>query len=143
MRIYATWMRLPAWRVLTPYAVTILNELLGRYRPGFNLMSVSERTAAQWGRCARATAAKALVELETCGWIVVERVGRTDGPKARRASAYSLTMYADDWGNPPTCAFKRWIAPRERLKMLPVTVRNMASNGSDMSQIDPAYNRHN
>lgn len=134
-RFYCAWADLPAWRVLRPEAKALLLEMLVRYRPGQNFLTISDRMAAEWVGCARPTIANAFVDLEERGWIKVQRVGRTDGPKARRASAYSLTQYPDDWGNPATKDFERWLAPPERLKRTPATAKKQASNSKILGQM--------
>lgn len=134
VKLDAEWLRLPAWRCLSPYARALLPEIMARYRPGYNLMQISTRDAADMANCSRTRAGTALEELEECGWICIERVGRTDGPKERRASAYRLTMYKSEWNEPPSMDFMRWEAPRERFNPRPVRVKNKASNGSDIDQ---------
>lgn len=139
-RFYSEWVDLPAWRALRPEAKALLLDILVRYRPGQNLLAISDRMAAEWVGCSRPTVAKAFADLEDCGWIKVERVGRTNGPKARRASAYSLTQYPDDWGTPPSKDYERWIAPRERLKRTPARAKKLACNGKKTNQIAECLN---
>lgn len=43
--------------------------------------------------CSQPTAKKILDELEDKGWIRCERIGGMKGPKDKRASMYSLTMF--------------------------------------------------
>lgn len=133
-RIYTHWLELPAWRALSPSAVSLLVGVLARYRPGSNPMQISDRQAAAWANCSRPTAAAALVQLEKCGWLEVVRFGRMDGERATRPSVYRITRYPTNDGLPATEDFLGWREPLERPKSLPALARNCASNGINPCQ---------
>jgi hypothetical protein len=131
-RIYSEWMDLPAWNTLTPVAQALLVNIMTRYRPlDANAFEISDRTAATLVRASRNTAAKALADLEDRGWLRVVHVGRIWGPKAKRASIYSLTMWPGEVGEPPTKNYLAWRPdPVQRLKPKPSTAQVRAVNGS-------------
>lgn len=139
-RIYRHWMDLPAWTTLTPVAQALIVNLLTRYRPQEpNRFQVSDRTATELVRCSRNTASKALAELEDRGWLRVARVGRMSGPKAKRASVYSVTAFPADIGEAATKDFLRWRPdPIQRLKPKPSTAHIRAANGSLQPPASPA-----
>lgn len=141
-RIYRDWMDLPSWRTLSPEAVKLLVEMLASYRPHEpNRFQISGRLAADTIKCSRATAAKALEELEDRGWIKVEAFGRITGPRPNRAACYSLTRYPTSDGRPASKAFLRWQPARvQRLKSTPATVQIRPVNGS--LQCHGGSNRH-
>jgi hypothetical protein len=107
-RVYGHWEHLPAWYMLSPYARCILIAMLMDYRTGKNCMVMSDAEAARRGNCARATAAKAIQELQDLGWIKVARVGKMWGRKCARASAYYLTEYPEEIGMRATHDYKKW-----------------------------------
>ena len=107
-RIYGHWETLPAWNLLSPYARCILVAMLMDYRKGSNFIVMSDADAARRANCARVTAAKAIQQLEECGWIKVARVGKMWGRRVGRASAYYLTQYPEDIGIPATKDFLKW-----------------------------------
>lgn len=107
-RIYGEWERLPAWNTLSVYARCILTVLLMDYRKGANFLELSDAEAARRANCARSTAAKAIDELQEKGWIGVARVGKMNGRRAGRCSAYFLTYYPEEIGIPATHGYKRW-----------------------------------
>ncbi|MCP4121939.1 MAG: hypothetical protein GY751_09325 [Bacteroidetes bacterium] len=107
-RIYGHWEHLPAWNALSVYGRAILTIMLMDYRAGQNFIILSDAEAARRANCARATAAKAIEELQELGWIKVARVGKIRGRKATRASAYYLTMYPEEIGIPATHDYKKW-----------------------------------
>lgn len=137
-RIYRQWMDLPAWTTLTPLAQALITNLITRYRPHEpNLFELSDRTVTTLVRCARNTARKALEDLEDRGWIRVVRVGRMNGPKAKRASVYALTAFTIEPGEPATKEFLRWKPdPTQRLNPKPSTAHVRAVNGSLQSPAD-------
>ena len=94
--------------MLSCYARCILIAMLMDYRTGNNFIEMSDADAARRGNCARATAAKALQELQDLGWIKVARVGKMWGRKEGRASAYFLTLYPEEIGIPATKDFQKW-----------------------------------
>ena len=107
-RIYGDWEQIPAWNLLSVYGRAVLIVLLMDYRMGKNFIILSDAEAARRTNCARATAAKAIEELQELGWIKVARVGKMWGRKSARASAYYLTMYPEQIGIPATHDYKRW-----------------------------------
>jgi hypothetical protein len=131
-RIYRQWMDLPAWTTLTAVAQSLIVNLMTRYRPHEpNQFEISDRTATTLVRCSRNTASKALVELEDRGWLRVIRVGRMRGPKAKRASIYTLTAFAGEPAKPATKDFLHWRpAAIQRLNGKPSTAQIRAVNGS-------------
>lgn len=111
-RIYAEWLHLPAWRALSCFGKTLLVEMMAAYRPtGENRIELSDRRIASILNCSRQTAARAIAQLEECGWLEVERVGKMTGPRSKRSSAYSLSIFARITGEAPTKAFLRWRKP--------------------------------
>lgn len=131
-RIYRAWMDLPAWTTLTPVAQALFVNVLTRYRPMEpNRFEISDRTATTLVNCARATASKALADLVDRGWLRVIRVGRLQGPKARRASVYALTAFPEDSASQARKDFLRWQPhPIQGLKPKPSTAHFRAANGS-------------
>jgi len=107
-RVYGHWENLPAWYLLSPFARCILIALLMDYRTGKNFIVMSDAEAARRANCARATAAKAIQELQDLGWIKIARVGKMWGRKDGRASAYYLTLYPEEIGIPATKDFQKW-----------------------------------
>jgi hypothetical protein len=107
-RIYSTWTNLPAWLECSLAARMLLVEMLARFRPGGNgKLEWSVRRAAGVLRVSKSTAATALIELETTGWIEVMRAGRFS--KKSAASHYALAMFVNDVTNAPaTKAFEYW-----------------------------------
>jgi hypothetical protein len=107
-RIYAWWRQLPAWQTLSPFAKSLLSEMMMLYSPTAPVIPMTDRAAADVIPCARATAAKALEELEERGWITVVRVGAfcKRGAK-RRGSAFRLNMQPF-YNEPPSEAFVSW-----------------------------------
>ncbi|MHB2167454.1 helix-turn-helix domain-containing protein [Alsobacter sp. R-9] len=100
-RIYFDWLELPAYRALSLAAQALLTHMLANYRPNENgRLSWSVRRVADAIQVSKATASRALNELEANGWIAVTAVGRF-GCKAR-GSRYRLTMYEDFDQSPPT-----------------------------------------
>ena len=116
-RIYGHWELLPAWNMLSVYGRAVLTTMLMDYRIGQNFIILSDAEAARRANCARATAAKAIEELQELGWIKVARVGKMWGRKSARASAYYLTMYPEEIGIPATHDYKR-CEPKPTAKML-------------------------
>jgi hypothetical protein len=95
-RIYSEWLSLPAWRNLSPTAVKLLVEILGRYRPGDNgRLPLSARLAGEYLNASKATGARALRELDDNGWIRPMRLARFADRKGT-ATDYKLTMFTDD-----------------------------------------------
>lgn len=114
-RIFATWVVLPAWRALSPVARALLVEMLARFRPGQNgALEWPVRKAANAVGVSKATAARALIELERNGWLSVTRVAAFGGrPKP---ATYLLAMFGNDLtGEPPSRAFEH--APGEAARI--------------------------
>ena len=108
-RFYSDWLDLPSYRNLHPPARALLLETMARYRPKTSTQfEWSSRKAAGLLLCSRSTAAQALHELVECGWLKVERVGRTKGPRATRPSVYSLTMFGTAMDPTPSREFMTW-----------------------------------
>jgi DNA-binding transcriptional MocR family regulator len=86
----------------------LLIEMLARFRPGENgKLEWSVRRAADILRISKSTAAAALIELETTGWIEVTRAGRFSQKSA--ASHCALATFANDvTGAPATKAYEYW-----------------------------------
>ncbi len=107
-RIYSHWDELPAWRYLSPAARCLLVAMLMAYRPGQNgLQSWSLNRIAKAVGSGRATAATALEELESSGWITCEWIGGFG--RTNRGSQFALTSFVNDrTGHLPTHAFERW-----------------------------------
>ena len=107
-RIYAAWLTLPAWRALSGDAVKLLAFMLANYRPGENgLNDFSARQAGEAIGKAKSQGARALNELEACGWIAVVRVGTFQC--RNKPSRYALASYPNDaTGERATLAFETW-----------------------------------
>ena len=95
-RIYSEWLGLPSWRALSPQAVKLLVEILGRFRPGDNgRLPLSARLAGEYLNASKATGARALRELDDNGWIRPMRLASFADRKGT-ATDYRLTMFSDD-----------------------------------------------
>ena len=109
-RIYCHWRELPAWRCLSPAARALLLEIMMDYRPrpGNNgYLRWTVRRAASAVNVGKATAATALEELETCGWITCERIGGFG--RSNAGSEFALTMFLNNRsGHLATFAFEHW-----------------------------------
>jgi hypothetical protein len=107
-RIYADWLTLPAWRALSGDGVKLLAFMLAQYRQGENgLTDFSVRQAGKVIGKSKSEGARALNELEACGWISVERVGKFQS--RNNPSRYALATYPNDaTGEPATLAFETW-----------------------------------
>ncbi len=105
-RIFSGWLELPTWRALSTNARALLVEIIGRYRPGENgRLAWPVRRAAEVLGVSKATAGRALIELERNGWIKVVSVAAFGG-RAKPAT-YMLTMFRDDaTGEPASNAFE-------------------------------------
>jgi len=106
-RIYAAWVLLPAWRTLTPLAVSALVYILTQYRPAANpYVCWPVRQLGEQVGCSKSAAAEALELLEDRGWLVAVKRGRRG---TRAATIYRLTMFPNpDDGSPASLDFKRW-----------------------------------
>lgn len=88
-RIYADWLTLPAWRALSGDGVKLLAFMLAHYRQGENeLRDFSARQAGEAISKGKSQGARALTELEACGWIAVVRVGKFQS--RNKPSRYAL-----------------------------------------------------
>lgn len=107
-RIYDRWRKLPAYRLLSCTARSLLVEFLMDYREGKNgRLKLSIRQAAKALNVGKQSAATALTELEKAGWITVQKLGALGGGNA--PTEYALTMYDNDvTGEEATWAFERW-----------------------------------
>ena len=112
-RIFTEWMDLPAWRELGCPARALIVELTAKYRPnghGSNVVPITSRSAAVMLGCCRATASKAIDELEERGWIVAQSVGmQMKGPLAKRAPRYALTTCSPDGKSPAELNFYQYV----------------------------------
>jgi hypothetical protein len=141
-RIYAEWLDLPSWRVLSCAARCLLVEMLLDYRPGRNgrLQWSVRRTLRALG-VGKQSAVTALAELEKAGWITVQRIGALGGGNA--PTEYALTMYDNDvTGEEATRAFERWrpSAPpvRARASCVRHEGRELAVSGTRLSDLKDA-----
>lgn len=119
-RIYAEWLRLPAWRNVSPHARSLLVEMLATYRINTNgMLQWPQSRVAALLRCGNVKAAETLVELEKAGWIEVTRAGAFSG--ARPSTLYRLTCYdCALTGEPASRAFQTvYVPPRRVLKRSP------------------------
>jgi DNA-binding transcriptional regulator YhcF (GntR family) len=100
-----------AWRALSCVARAAFIELARLYNGTNNgQLALPARTLAERLGRSKATAARALIELEEKGFVEVEKVG-TFHRRDRLASEYSLTLYRNDVTlELPTKAFMRWHA---------------------------------
>jgi hypothetical protein len=97
------------WRSLT-FAASAAFIQVARLYNGWNngQLGLAASTLAERMGCSKATAARALNELETTGFIGVQKVG-IFRRKDRLASEYFLTLYKNDVnGDLPSKAFMRW-----------------------------------
>jgi hypothetical protein len=119
-RIYTDWLRLPAWKNISPHARALLVEMLTGYRLGTNgtLEWPQSRVAKLLG-CGNIKAADTLVELEKAGWIEITRAGAFAG--ARPSTLYRLTKYdCSVTGDPASHAYlTAFVPPRRVLKRNP------------------------
>lgn len=130
-RLYAEWRALPSWKEMNSHARALLVELHVSYRPTEeNLILLSDRRAALLMNCSRPSAVKALARLEQCGWLEIERVGRTTGARANRSTGYSLTAFPRYIGEAPKRAFLHW-------RPIAATANKQASNGQKLNQQRP------
>ena len=102
-------LRSPAWLSLSPVARCVFIELALIYNGGNNgHLALSARDAAERVRCSKDTAAKALADLITKGFVECCSRGHFDR-KSPRASEYRLTLFAcDRSGGRASKAFMRW-----------------------------------
>jgi hypothetical protein len=100
----------PAWRALSSVGKVAWIEVARLYKGHNNgQLGLSARTLGERINCSKATAARALNELEVKGFIGVQKVGRYG---QKDASEYFLTLYRNDVNcDPPTKAFMRWTPP--------------------------------
>lgn len=138
IRLPVRWMQLPAWTELSPYARSILLEMMARYRPDNNALELSERVAAQIGNCSRERAAMSLVELEKRGWVEVLRIGKSVGTKERRCTEYALTMYARNGEVTPARTFEHYGISA---KSQPAMAGIQAGNSLNLGQMAPFARR--
>lgn len=127
-RIYSRWRGYPAWKTLSTTARALLTEILLENRPGLNgKLSWPCRKAARAIGVSKATAARALSELEDKGWITCERVALFG--KSKAPALYAVTMFANDAnGDPPSRAYELW-TPTSPLFRNRLTVSPQGHNG--------------
>ena len=98
-----------AWKALSYVGRAAFIELARLYN-GHNTgqLALSARTLAERLGCSKATAARALNELEEKGFVGVQKLG-TFRRRDRLATEYFLTLYRNDVNyDLPTKAFMRW-----------------------------------
>ena len=109
-RVYLSWLNKPAWRTMSLAGRCLLIEMMADYRgpgSGNGTFAWSCRRAAKVLGVSKTTGARALIELETRGWIVVVKVAGFGG--RNKPAEYRLTMFpCDVSGEPPSRAFERW-----------------------------------
>src|SRR5262249_51443936 len=106
----------PTWKALSFPAKAAFIQLLRLYNGRNNgQLGMAASKLAERLDCSKATAARALTELEEKGFIGVEKIG-TFRRKDRFASEYFLTMHRNDVsGELPTKKFMRWPPHRSGL----------------------------
>ncbi|MXQ06790.1 hypothetical protein GQ651_02915 [Alphaproteobacteria bacterium GH1-50] len=91
-------MEYPAWRALSPYAQALYPwiklEWKGPSNNNNGRIQMSVRQAAHLLGCSTKTGAKALIELQQKGWIVVTQVAVLGVKGKARAHSYELTEIA-------------------------------------------------
>jgi hypothetical protein len=93
VRLYHWMLQTEAWKDLGAAARAIYVELERRYNGSNNgLIHYSAREAARDVKISKGTAARALIELQEHGFIIVEKRGAFHC-KVRHASEYRLTIY--------------------------------------------------
>jgi DNA-binding transcriptional ArsR family regulator len=104
----------PAYEHLSVVARAVLIEISRLYKGNNNGMLVAPvQMIADRIRMSKATASRALVELEEFGFIEAVKVG-TFARKDRMASEYRLTFHRCDLTlRPPTRAFLKWRPTKE------------------------------
>lgn len=107
----------PAWRALSSVARAVFIELMTLYNGGNNgHIAFSARTGAERVRCSKATAARALVELQEVGFIEISTRGAFHR-KTPHATEWRLTLHrCDRTGELPSKAFMRAFRSSENSK---------------------------
>jgi hypothetical protein len=100
----------PAWRALSAVGRAAWLEVARLYKGHNNgQLGLSARDLGERLNCSKATAARALNELEVKGFVGVQKVGRYG---QKDASEYFLTLYRNDVNfDLPSKAFTRWTPP--------------------------------
>ena len=103
-------MQLPAFRQLDGNALKLLVCMMAEYRPGQNgYLAWSDKRAGEALAMSEASGRRALSELESKGWIAIERFGKFQRDKP---TTYALAMWPNDAaGQPATNAFLHWNRP--------------------------------
>jgi Helix-turn-helix domain len=117
VQLFKYMLKSPAWLSLATPAKAAYVQLAQRY-DGVNngMIALSVRTLAQELNCSRATAARALIELEDTGFIETVKLG-TFARRNRRASEYRLTTFrCDVTGELPT---KRFMQIKDAIGAIP------------------------
>jgi len=120
----------PAWQSLSLPARCAYLEFLDLYDGGNNgRLALSASTLAAKLRIGRATAARAILELEGRGFIeAVRRGGFNLKSGARRATEWRLTRYrCDVTGTPPGKAFMRWQSGQIQFAVSPQATTGLTS----------------
>jgi hypothetical protein len=116
VQLFKYMLKSPAWLGLSCNARAAYIQLALRYDGCNNgMLALSARTLGHELQCDKATAARALIELENAGFIQTTKIGAF--ARKRQASEYRLTtLRCDATGELPSKAFMRLIPvpPRQR-----------------------------
>lgn len=98
----------PAYRALSNAAKVIYTDIAKRYMGSNNgRIPYSVREGAAAANCSKATAMRALRQLQAHGFIVEKKHGAFTW-KVKHSSEWLLTEFADSAGAPPTKDFTHW-----------------------------------
>jgi hypothetical protein len=114
IQIFNYMLATPAWLSLPAMARAAYIQIAARYNGSNNgKISLSSRELADELGCARATAARALTNLDDAGFIRPTSIGQFK-LRNRKASEYRLTAFrCDETGEAATKDFQQW-APADR-----------------------------
>jgi DNA-binding transcriptional MocR family regulator len=109
-------LRSSAWQALSPVACKVFIQLAALYNGANNgRLALSARNAAEHVRCSKNTAARALSELTTKGFIDRVTRGHFDR-KTPHAAGYRLTLYPCHCsGERASKRFMSWRPPEEKI----------------------------
>lgn len=104
-RLPQAWLTLPAWRTLPGPAAKLFADMLARHdEGGENIWQMSATTCQERIGCSRATASKALADLQERGWLLPE--ASLNGSRCFSLSHFpTATRPAEAW------RAERWIVP--------------------------------
>lgn len=103
--------RSPAWLALTVYAKALypmLKERAGVHGSKNGQFSLSVREAAEYLRCNKNTATKALHELQAKGFAVPKQIGALGANGLGNASVWRITDVGTPDRQTATCEFLQW-----------------------------------